>query len=259
MMTSSSKQQTVISLDDVTYSYAEKPVLEKVTFKIKQNEMVGIIGPNGSGKTTLLRLILGLLDPSSGKIRVFEKSPALVSSFIGYVPQHMQFDARFPVSVLDVVLMGQAGKTPFGLFTKKYIHNAKMALEKVELVDFRHQSFSDLSGGQRQRVLIARALSTSPKMLLFDEPTANVDSSAGEKIFCLLDKLKKDMTILVVSHDVGFINHHITRVVCVNKRVHVHPTSELDGQNIVDLYGNDMALINHNHNLSGVRKSCSNS
>lgn len=258
-MTSQIKIKTVISLQDVTFSYTDKPVLEQVTFAINKNEMIGVIGPNGSGKTTLLRLILGLLEPDSGTIRVFDKSPQQASSLLGYVPQHMQFDDRFPVSVLDVALMGMAGKTHFGLFSKKMTHAAESALETVELADFRHRNFADLSGGQRQRVLIARALSTAPKMLLFDEPTANVDSSAGEKIFCLLDRLKKDMTILVVSHDVGFINHHISRVVCVNRQVHVHPTSELDGQNITDLYGNDMALIHHHQNLTGAHKSCSNS
>ncbi len=258
-MISETDKNCVISVEDVNFSYAEKPVLEDVSFQINPNEMVGVIGPNGSGKTTLLRLILGLLEPDSGTIRVFGKKPQLASSLLGYVPQHMQFDARFPVSVLDVVLMGQAGRTRFGLFSKKMVQRAKFALETVEMADFYNRSFSDLSGGQRQRVLIARALSTDPKMLLFDEPTAYVDNSAGEKIFSLLDRLKQNMTILVVSHDVGFINHHISRVICVNIQVHVHPTTELGGRNITDLYGNDMALIHHHEHLCGENEPCSNS
>ncbi len=258
-MTPAKNNKTIISLKDVTFAFNDKPVLEQVTFQIKKNEMIGVIGPNGSGKTTLLRLILGLLEPDSGDIKVFDKNPRLVSSLLGYVPQHMQFDARFPASALDVVLMGQAGKTHWGLFSKKLIHKAETALETVELADFRHRSFADLSGGQRQRVLIARALSTTPQMLLFDEPTAYVDNSAGEKLFCLLDKLKQNMTILVVSHDVGFINHHISRVICVNRQVHIHPTSEIGGRNFVDLYGDDMALIHHHQHLCGDNKSCSNS
>jgi zinc transport system ATP-binding protein len=171
----------------------------------------------------------------------------------------MQFDNRFPVSVLDVVLMGLVAKTDFGPFSKKRIQAAEETLETVNLLRYRKKPFAELSGGQRQRVLIARALATSPDMLLFDEPTANVDTSAGEQLYEILDRLNQTMTILVVSHDIGFVNHHISSVVCVNHRVQVHPTSELAGQNIIDLYGHDMALIRHDHRCSEEGHSCSSS
>ncbi|NOX79658.1 MAG: ATP-binding cassette domain-containing protein [Deltaproteobacteria bacterium] len=258
-MTPAATEPPVISLEHVTFSYHSEPVLEDVNLTIHNREMIGIIGPNGGGKTTLLRLILGLLEPDRGRVRVFGKPPRQVSNRLGYVPQHMQFDPQFPISVLDVVLMGLAGRAGFGPFPRKLIRSAESVLAGVDLADFRNKSFAELSGGQRQRVLIARALATSPDMLLFDEPTANVDSSAGEKLYEILDQLNKKMTILVASHDIGFVNRHITSVVCVNHQVNVHPTSALDGRNITDLYGNNMALIRHDHRCSQEGHSCSNS
>jgi len=155
--------------------------------------------------------------------------------------------------------MGLTGKTGFGPFSRKHTAAAEEALEAVNLLQYRKKPFAELSGGQRQRVLIARALATSPEMLLFDEPTANVDTTAGEQLYEILDRLNQTMTILVVSHDIGFVNHHISSVVCVNHRIRVHPTSDLTGLNIVDLYGDDMSLIRHDHRCSGKGHSCSSS
>jgi zinc transport system ATP-binding protein len=258
-MTTAGSGEPVISFEQVDFSYNGEPILEDVNLLILDREMIGVVGPNGGGKTTLLRLILGLLKPDRGKILVFGDSPAKSSPRLGYVPQHMQFDYRFPVSVLDVVVMGLAAKTGFGPLAKKQVRAAEEALEAVNLLRFRNKPFADLSGGQRQRVLIARALATAPDMLLFDEPTSNVDTSAGKQLYEILDRLNQTMTILVVSHDIGFVNHQISSVVCVNHRVQVHPTSELAGQNIIDLYGSDMSLIRHDHRCSEEGHSCSNS
>ncbi|MDW7774563.1 MAG: ABC transporter ATP-binding protein [Desulfobulbaceae bacterium] len=258
-MTAAKESEIVVSLEHVNFSYNGEIVLCDVNLEIHDREMIGIIGPNGGGKTTLLRLILGLIEPASGRIHVFGQSPARSSHRLGYVPQHMQFDSSFPVSVLDVVLMGLAGKGGIGPFSRKIVRMAEEALETVNLIDFKRKHFSELSGGQRQRVLIARALATSPDMLLFDEPTANVDTTAGEKLYQILEQLNRKMTILIVSHDIGFVNRQITSVICINKKVVVHPTTELVGQNIIDLYGNDMALIRHDHRCSSKGHSCFNS
>lgn len=248
-----------IFLEQVNFSYNGEPVLEDVNLSISRREFIGIIGPNGGGKTTLLRLILGLLTPDSGTIRVFGRPPAEVCHRIGYVPQHMQFDHRFPATVCDIVQMGQIGLSGFGPISTRQRQAAQQALADVGLSDFAGKRFSDLSGGQRQRVLIARALASDPELLLFDEPTANVDSSSGEQLYRILAELNKRMTVLVVSHDIGFVNHHITSVVCVNHKVVIHPTSSLDGRNIIDLYGHDMSLIRHDHRCSKEGHSCSSS
>ncbi len=248
-----------IILEDVTFSYNDEPILEDVSLSIGKREFIGIIGPNGGGKTTLLRLILGLLTPNTGTVRVFGRPPAEASHHIGYVPQHLQFDQRFPATVFDIVLMGQVGRTPFGPIPKQGKLAAEEALAAVELSSYKKRSFAGLSGGQRQRVLIARALASDPQLLLFDEPTANVDSSSGEKLYRILAELNKRMTILVVSHDIGFVNHRITSVACVNQQVVIHPTSALDGRSIIDLYGHDLSLIRHDHRCAEEGHSCLNS
>jgi len=248
-----------IVFEQVYFSYDGDPILADVNLTIDRGEFIGIIGPNGGGKTTLLRLILGLLTPDSGIIRVFGQPPKTVSYRIGYVPQQLQFDSRFPATVFDIVRMGQIGRRRLGRGSAKEKQAAEEALAAVDLSPYADQSFAELSGGQRQRALIARALAADPHLLLFDEPTANVDSTAGEKLYQILAELNKRMTILVVSHDIGFVNHHISSVVCVNHQVVVHPTSALLGQNILDLYGQDISLVRHDHRCSGEGHSCSNS
>jgi len=251
------EQSTDLVLKDVNFSYNGERILQDVNLAITSGEFIGIIGPNGGGKTTLLRLILGLLTPQSGSIRVFGQPPAKSCRRIGYVPQHIQFDQRFPATVFDIVQMGQVGKNGWGYISKQERRLVEEALESVDLAPLQKKRFSDLSGGQRQRVLIARSLASRPELLLFDEPTANVDSSSGEQVYSILEELNKRMTILVVSHDIAFVNRQITSVVCVNHQVAVHPTSNLDGTNIIDLYGHDISLVRHDHRCSKEGHACS--
>lgn len=243
-------KKTVIDIKNMSFAYNSHEILENVTFTIKEQDMIGIVGPNGGGKTTLLRLMLGLLTPNSGTITVLGTSPEKASCRIGYVPQHRIFDPLFPVSVLDVVLMGRVGKSWGGRFSREDKQQALDALRDVDLYDKRTMAFADLSGGQRQRTLIARALASSAELLFFDEPTANVDSFSERNLYNLLAKLNEKLTILVVSHDVGFVSKYVGSVVCVNKVVHIHPTSAIDGTNIQDIYGKDLAIIRHDHRCS---------
>jgi len=243
-------KKTVIDIQNMSFSFGSLSVLEDVTFNIKEREIIGVVGPNGGGKTTLLRLMLGLLKPDRGSISVLGNSPENSSHRIGYVPQQRLFDPLFPVSVLDVVLMGRVGKSWGGPFTKDDREIAAQALRDVDLFHKHQAAFADLSGGQRQRTLIARALASSAELLFFDEPTANVDSFAEQNIYNLLRKLNEKLTIIVVSHDVGFVSKYVSSVVCVNRLVHIHPTSELDGKNIQDIYGADLAMVRHDHRCS---------
>lgn len=252
-------KKPVITVQDMSFSYDAHPVLVDVNLTVGEREMVGIVGPNGGGKTTLLRLLLGLLQPDCGTIEVLGTTPERASRRVGYVPQHRQFDLLFPVSVLDVVLMGRVGKRWGGPFSKKDREAALSALNDVDLYDKRNTAFADLSGGQRQRTLIARALSTSAQALFFDEPTANVDSFSERKLYALLKRLNEKLTILIVSHDVGFVSKHVHSVVCVNRCVFIHPTSELNGQTIQNIYGKDLALIHHDHRCSAKGHTCVNS
>lgn len=238
-----------IEVEQVSFSYGgPAPALEDVTFTITQGDFVSIIGPNGGGKTTLLRLLLGLLPPSSGRISVLGHSPVEARRFVGYMPQHVQLDPQFPVSVLDVVLMGRLGHAPtLGPFRADDREAAMEALREVGIADLSRRSFAALSGGQRQRVLIARALACHPRLLMLDEPTANLDIGVQDDFHQLLRDMNRSLTLLMVSHDVGFVASMVKTVVCVNRKVVVHPTESITGEMISEMYGREMDMVLHHH------------
>jgi zinc transport system ATP-binding protein len=237
----------VIEINQLSFAYPQTPVLANVNLTIHRGDLVCFVGPNGGGKTTLLRLILGLLRPDSGILRVFGVSPLEARPRVGYMPQHAQLDPQFPVRVLDVVLMGRLGHRRIGPFRRMDRERALHALQEVGLADFARRSFAALSGGQRQRVLIARALACEPELLLLDEPTSNLDPLVQDDMTELLRTLNQRLTIVLVSHDVGFVIKHVKSVVCVNRDVVIHPAGEISGESIRTLYGQDVQLVHHQH------------
>jgi zinc transport system ATP-binding protein len=267
--------EPVVFLRDVTYSYGGEPVLEDVTFTLHDREAVCVVGPNGGGKTTLVKLILGLLTPQRGEIRIFGEPPRRARLRIGYMPQHVNHDPQFPVTVMDIVLMGRLGQSdaqppaiqplaiqPLAVSQsparwRRFLcgltgwHGAADrqaaldALEQVDMAAFARRHYASLSGGQRQRVLIARALCCNPDLLLLDEPTSNVDAMIETRLLALLGKLNRRMAILMVSHDLGFVSQLVSRVICVNRRVVVHPTSAMTSDAIRDIYGGDVRMVRH--------------
>ncbi|AKJ63579.1 metal ABC transporter ATP-binding protein [Kiritimatiella glycovorans] len=228
-----------VSLNGVGFEYGNTPVVQDATFDIESGAFVCMIGPNGGGKTTLLRLMLGLNRPARGTVRILGRPPGRVRRSIGYMPQHLQYDRAFPVTVRDVVRMGLIGCRGRGGA------RVREALETAGLYDRADTPFHRLSGGQRQRVLIARALVSGPQLLLLDEPTANVDPAAEEHLFDLLTRLNRRMTIVVVSHDLGFVSSAIDYCICVNRRVFTHPTREITGEKIEELYGGRLSAVRH--------------
>jgi zinc transport system ATP-binding protein len=245
----------VIELNDVWFSYDGPPVLEAVNLHIHEGDFACMVGPNGGGKTTLLKLMLGLLLPTHGSVRVFGAAPHHARRRIGYAPQQSQFDPRFPASVMDIALTGRMGRTRlFGPYARSDKRAAARALEEVGCYDLRKQAFPSLSGGQRQRVLIARALASEPELLLLDEPTANLDIKVEGEFQELLRELSKRLTIVLVSHDVGFVAQFVKTVVCVRHRVSVHPTSQLTGELVSELYGQEVRMIQHSHDCLEGRK-----
>jgi len=238
----------VVKVSHVSFSYDGIPVLEDVHFTIQERSFISIVGPNAGGKTTLLKLMLGLLRPSQGTIEVLGMPPEKARTRIGYMPQQVQLDLQFPVSVLDVVLMGRLGQGGrIGPYSRADRAIALDALRKLEMQDLAGRPFMALSGGQRQRVLIARALASEPQMLFLDEPTANVDMVVETELFELLHEMSKTVTVVVVSHDLGFVSQYVQSVVCVNRRVLVHPTATVTGEVIRDLYLSDVCMVRHHH------------
>jgi zinc transport system ATP-binding protein len=243
-----------ILINDVTFSYNGSSVLEHVNLTVHEGDFLSIVGPNAGGKTTLLKLILGLLRPDRGTIRIFGSPPDRARHRMGYMPQSIALDPLFPVDVTDVVLMGRLDiRKGFGGYSAADKQAAVDALEMLEMSDVRDRPFSDLSGGQRQRVLIARALVSDPEILLLDEPTANVDAAIETELFDLLRQLNQHMTIVLVTHDLGFVSHYVKSVACVSRRVVVHPTTEITGEMINELYGCDMRMVRHDHREGGNR------
>ena len=241
------KKQKAIWVKNLWVQLDEAMVLENINLELMEKEFLGIIGPNGGGKTTLLKAILGLLKPFKGTIRIFGEPPVKARHNIGYVPQYTMYDKDFPINVWDVVLMGR-------LNTRKYIpwysasdkKAAKNALDTVEMYDFKNHHIDNLSGGQKQRVFIARALASNPRMLLLDEPTASVDKHIQKSIYDLLKKLNEEMTIVLVTHDIGVISRYVDKIACLNHRLFSHGTEEnLTPEMIEETYQCPVELIAH--------------
>jgi len=248
---------SIIACQDLAFGYESKPILQQVNIAIPQGDFVCVVGPNGSGKTTLLKLVLGLLQPTSGRIEVFGQAPHRARGRIGYVPQHPRLDPLFPVSALDVTLMGRLGCGPSWLgWRGQDRQRARAALAEVGLADRADHHFASLSGGQKQRVLIARALAGDPELLLLDEPTAGLDAHVEDEFYRLLQELNQRLTIVLVSHDLGFVSGFVKSVVCVGREVLVHPTSEITGEIIADLYGSEMRLVRHDHRCAEEGHQC---
>jgi len=236
--------EEIVSLKNIEVYLNDSPVLEDINLSIKQNIILGIIGPNGGGKTTLLKVILGLIKPDKGEVRVFGKSPEEGRRFIGYLPQYTFFDLNFPISVFDVVLMGRY-KGVFKNYSEKDRKAATNALKIVDMLEFRDRQIGRLSGGQLQRVFIARALAREPKLLLLDEPTASIDPEMQKSFYELLSELKKKMAIVLVTHDIGVVSVYVDEMACLNRRLFYHGSKEIALRELEKVYQCPIELIAH--------------
>ena len=236
-----SAQRPVVEIDRVTFSYddagAGEPVLEDVTLRIEEGDFLGVIGPNGGGKTTLLKIILGLLAPRRGSVKVFGRPPAKVRHRLGYVPQFASIDPTVPANALDIVLMGRLKLSSWGYrFGRSHVDAAMEALRQTATEDLARRPIAALSGGQRQRILIARALAAEAQMLLLDEPTRGVDLHREREILELLERLNERMPIVLVSHDIPMVAAHLGSAVCVNRTLTRHAARDVSPQMIEEMY-----------------------
>jgi zinc transport system ATP-binding protein len=217
-----------ITIRDLWVTYNHRPVLEEVSLNIEANTCVGVLGPNGAGKSTLLKVILGLMAPTRGEVLVFGEDPRQSRSrgnLIGYLPQRPLTNPRFPISVLDVVLMGRYGRIGLGRRPQREDREAaKALLARLGIPHLAHRSIGEISGGEQQRVFIARALAVNPRLVILDEPTISLDACSQDEVYDLVKRLKDEMqlTVIMVSHDIGAVASHVDDIICLNRRVHVH-------------------------------------
>ena len=209
----------LIELKNIHAGYNGEIIVKNASFEIRQNDFIGIIGPNGGGKTTLVKVILGLIKPRSGEINYYQNPDQL----IGYLPQVHIIDKKFPISVRDVVLSGYMNKKRLiRRFSKEEKTNADLQMEKMGILMLRKNPIGELSGGQMQRVFLCRAILSSPKLLILDEPNNNVDNKFESDLYEALRILNDSMAIMIVSHDIGIISTYIKSIICVNRDVHYH-------------------------------------
>lgn len=221
-------KKTMVELENVSFQYDYTHVLKNISFRVEEGDFLALLGPNGSGKSTLLKLLLGLLKPMTGTIKLFDEDAKTFKNreLIGYVSQKSNaFNSGFPATVFEVVRSGLAKKT--GLFKRMPIdcnERVLKALQAVGMEAFAQRNIGQLSGGQQQRVFIARALIGEPKLLILDEPTVGIDHENVQAFYDMLAKLNQElgMTMILVTHDVDTVSNRISHVACLNQTIHFH-------------------------------------
>lgn len=239
-----------ISISNVSFFYEEKaPILKRVNAEVEQGEFIGIVGPNGGGKTTLLKLLMGFLSPTEGSLLLNGEIPSRARKKIGYVPQALKTDRDFPITVEELIMLGALTQKLF--YPKKAKEKALDLMKKLDLLPFKNAPFSSLSGGFMQRALFARALLSDPEFLFLDEPTANVDTASSKLLYDLLEEMKGEKTILLITHDLRAVIERVDRILCVDQQiVSLHPKKVCE-HFALGLYHTPLADVPENHFKSG--------
>ena len=248
-------KKNIIEVKDIDFSYGEHKALEDITFNVHKGDYIGLVGPNGAGKTTLLKVMVGLLTPQKGTIKIFGEDIKNFKSWqkIGYVPQKpANFDTNFPATVKEVVAMGRFAKA--GLF-KRMKDEDKAIIEKslkqVDMWHYQDRLIGDLSGGQQQRVFLARALASEPEIIFLDEPTANIDKKSQDEFYALLKELnaKMGLTLVLVSHDIERITKEAMHILCVDKNLvcHTSPADFIKESLSTKIFGKSVKIMSHHH------------
>lgn len=238
--------RAILGIYNLYAGYDNDTILFDINLEVYPGDFIGIIGPNGGGKSTLLKVILGLLKAKRGEVRVLNMDVLAGRKYIGYVPQHVETDRDFPVSVWDTVRMGLLdGWRLFERLTSDETDHIASVLKQIGMLNLRNKAMGELSGGQRQRVFIARALISDPKILLLDEPTASVDPNVTKDIYELFSRLNTHMTILLVSHDMMAVSSYTKTIACLNRKLVYHNNKELTQETLENVYGCPVDLIAH--------------
>jgi zinc transport system ATP-binding protein len=245
----------VIELRDVSVRYGNGVLaLDRITLDVNNRDLIGLIGPNGAGKSTLLNVILGLIRPTSGSIKLFgsEVLPKNLKH-VGYVPQKAQAqDPNFPFTVFETVMLGRTAQS--GLLRRLNARDKQKVVEVLKLFgiyDLKNRKIGQLSGGQSQRVFVAKAIVAEPRLLLLDEPTSGVDETSKSEFYDTLERLNKEMglTIILSSHDIGVITKLANRVVCINRSLFFcGQKSEFSANSVLPkMYDYPVDMMHHDH------------
>jgi zinc transport system ATP-binding protein len=239
--------QPVIEVRDVSFSRNGREILSHINLVVDQGDFYAIIGPNGGGKSTLLRIMLGLLAPDSGEVTVFGRPPREVRERIGYVPQFKTFDFSYPITVREMIRSGLLGH---GRGVSRRIEplqerEVDRVMEDLGLTGLASQQVGRLSGGEQQRAIVARALVGDPDLLILDEPTVYVDAPTELQFLDLLDMLRRTKTLVMVTHDIGVLPAHVTKIACLNHRIFTHGGREITDEMLEFGYGCPVDLIAH--------------
>jgi zinc transport system ATP-binding protein len=239
--------QNAVHIDNLTVYYGKTPALTNVCLDVEDGEYLGIIGPNGGGKSSLLKAVLGLVPASSGVVTVYGERAGRSRPAVGYVPQSAAMDRNFPITVREVVMTGllKPGFSPFLRFKSSDLSRAREILDQVGIGALADRQIAELSGGELQKMLIARALAVNPRLLLLDEPTASVDAGSRVQIYQLLEELNRNMTIILVTHDLLAVASQVQKLACLNGRLVYHGAPELTENVVNSLYGCPVDLIAH--------------
>ncbi|MBP3237898.1 MAG: metal ABC transporter ATP-binding protein [Lachnospiraceae bacterium] len=208
----------LIKCENLTLGYETGVVIENLSFEVNEGNYLCIVGENGSGKSTLMKSLLGLINPVSGKITFGD---GLKKNEVGYLPQQTQVQRDFPASVREIVLsgcQGRMGMRPF--YNKEDKALAAENMERMQITQFANRCYRELSGGQQQRVLLARALCSTRKLLLLDEPVAGLDPKVTANMYELVDGLNKSgVSIIMISHDIGAAVKYASHILHIGKKI----------------------------------------
>ncbi len=245
--TSSTKGGSAIVVDNLTVSYGPVPALLDISFQVQPGQLIGIIGPNGSGKSTLIKAILGFVKPDFGNVQLFGEPAEHVTGRVAYVPQRGSVDWDFPISVLEVVLMGRYGHVPWWRnLSRQDYQVARETLDMVRMYEYRGRQIGQLSGGQQQRVFMARAMAQGADILLLDEPFAGVDAATERAILDVLETTKKSgRTLMVVHHDLATAAEYFDSLILLKQRLYAFgpPEAVLHRQLLSEVYEGNLRIF----------------